>query len=299
MPEPEWPTFTVPEGSDIPLEEKPSSDAGQPPAPAPTGTAAAPSAGATPPVPAGAPPEEMFPKHRYDELNTRNQQLQTQLQELTRLLHAVVPLAKGPGAPPAPAAPPDPVRDRVVGQIQEYMPWLTDAEKLAAMKDRIEAALTRIDEIAQDRELATKTEQAEWDGYAKQTLKAVHAAIAPFYLPAGKTVADLPPFKVQTITDLFVRWIGDDNQRALRYNAHDPGLQQEFVKFFEDEMVHPFKRDAAAALAARARKVGALPVGGQTSSTLGTPPPKPKDDDDEDAVYKRAWAVQQDLAKNG
>ena len=305
-----FPDFTVPEGSGIPktpvepvkLVEGtggPASPAGTPPA-APT-----PAAGTTPPAVPASPAEEMFPKHRYDELHTRNQQLQGQIDRLTGLLTSisnVFPSLRGPAAPAAPAEPIDPERQKDIDTLKRLIPFWDGAESLVSMKARIEAALTDLEELKTERVQSSKQQQAGWDRYAVDSLKAVHMAIAPFYLPSGKSVTDLPEFRKQTITDLFIRWIGADNARAQRYDEHDTGLVAEFKQFFEEEMVSPFKRDAAAKLVVQAKKVAALPVGGQTSSTLGTPPPHPKPVEGEDAMeeaLKRGWAHHQAQVAQG
>ncbi len=300
-PEPTWPTFTVPEGSGIPAEPATPADAGTPPAAPPASAApSSPPAASAATAPAGetTPPDEMFPKYRYDAVRTENERLQAQLGQLTQLLTAVAPLLQKqpPGAPP-PA--PDPVRDKIVAQLYEYVPWLRQAERLAPLADRIEAALQQIDELRQKQAQSVQETQASWDQYARHVVAAAHAAVAPLLVPPGKTVRDLSEFTKQTITDLFIRWVAADQSRATRYNAHDGALVNEFKTFYEAEMVTPFKRESAASLAARARAVGTLPTGGQTSSTLGTPPPSPKPDDDEDAIFKRGWAMTQDMQKAG
>lgn len=307
--DPDWPTFTVPEGSGIPAGDGSPADAGAtPPAPAPVGTApVTPPDGTTPPAATGTPPPEpMLPKYRYDELAERHKQTQSQLERVTTLLQALVPLAKAPAAPQAPAAPVDPKRQALIDELHGLIPFWDDATSLLAKKQQIEETIERLERI--EARLADEQKQrdtegaanlAKWDLYAKETVAAIHAAVAPYFLPAGKTLADLPEFKKQTITDLFVRWISADEQRATRYDRGDATLREDFVKFFQAEMVDPFKRDSAAALAARARKTATLPVGGQTSSTLGTPPPKPSVDEDEDAIYRRAWVHTQDQLKSG
>ncbi len=309
MPETEWPEFTVPEGSGIPANapdgqpfvdaESGSAEAaaGAAPPGAPAGEAPKPAA----PAPSPAPDEEMFPKHRYDAVRTENERLQTQLSHLTQLLTAIAPTLQQLKTPNAPPPAPDPVRDKIVSQLYEYVPWLRQAERLAPLADKIEAALERIDQLSQTQAASRTAEQQSWDNYAKHTLAAVHATVAPLIVQPGKSVADLSAFTKQTITDLFVRWVAADQQRAVRYDAHDPKLIEEFKGFYEGEMVSPFKREAAALQTARARKVGNLPVAGQTSSTLGTPPPKPPADEDEDAKFERlgkqGWAMVQDAMK--
>jgi len=293
-----FPDFGAPEGSGIPKDAAgtPPAGEGTPPASAaPAGTPPAGPAGTTPPV---TPPSDadLVSRSQFTQVHGENQQLKAQLERLTAILTGlgqIIPGLKAPAAPPVPAEPLTPEAQQDIALLKKYMPWWDGVESLVGMKDRIEKAIAKMEQVAEEQQVTSKAEQERDDAYARRSLAAVHKAIAPFYLGPGKEAKDLPEFRRQTINDIFVRWVGMDQERALRYNAYDDALVGEFVQFFEAEMVTPFKREGAVKAVAQANKVGKLPVSGATTSTLGTPPPtvKPAEGEDPlDAALKRAWA---------
>jgi hypothetical protein len=280
----EWPEFSIPDVGK-PEGEPQASGSGEPSGPAPA--AAAPKEPAGTPAPTGAEPkpgDDLIPKYRLDEIAERARKAE---ETNAKLLEIVAEMRRGPAPEPKPAGEPDPDaerKQRLLAQLIELDPRIGKMLELAEHADKITAGLT----ASEQRQLR---EEKEWSNHATATLATVHDAFAKAFSGGKKTGADLPEEMRKTLTDNFIGWVMRDPARAERYDRKDAKLSEEFVTDWNKQFVEPFRRTAVAGQVQQARKVASLPVGGGSSSPLGTPAPKPNDSDDEDAIYKRGWAA--------
>jgi hypothetical protein len=275
-----WPEFKIPDEGN-PGGEPQASGSGVSSDPAPV--AAAPKEPAGTPAPAGEAPNagDTIPKYRFDETSERARRAEEANAKLLELL------ATRPAEKPAPGEP-DPEQERrarLLAQLIELDPRIGKMLELAEHADKLTGIMT-------DSEQRQIREKQEWDAHATRTLGTVHDAFAKAFSGGKKAGADLPAEMRQTLTDNFVAWVMRDptGQRAQRYDRKDDKLASEFVSDWRTNFVEPFRRETVAGQVTQARKVANLPVGGGSSSPLGTPAPKPNDGDDEDAIFKRGWA---------
>lgn len=280
----DWPEFSIPDvgqtEAPAPLAPEPGVPSGSaPPAP---GTVVAGSTPAPSPGPSAG-DDDRIPKYRFDEVLEARRQAEAVNQRLIALLDKQMAATAPPEAPVA--------TDDETARKQRIVQQLIDVDprfgKLLAMGDRADAILATIDRAEQQQ--AAQAE--EYERLAKTTVSSVHDAFAVAAMGQGKTGNDLPPETRQTLTDNFVAWVMQDpsTQRAQRYNARDTSLTTEFLTDWQRRFVDPYRRSTAATQIQQARRTAALPMGGGTSSPLGTPPPKTHDTEDEDAVFHRAY----------
>lgn len=271
-----WPEFTIPDvGAPGAGEETPAGDTSGS-RPAANDQAAKPDAERQPVVGADG---EMIPKYRLDEVTQRNAELQQQLERVLRVLEANRPAPKEDDEPD-----PEQLRkQKIVNDLLELDPRIRKAIELGEKADVIQALL----QTSQEREAM---EKASWDDFANRQLAKVHDGFAAALSGGKRKGAELPQETRQGLTDNFIAWVMQDGsgRRAGRYNAKDETLPTEFIQSFMKQYVDPLRRTTAAATVTAARRVQNLPVGGGSSSPLGTPKPKPNDDD-EDAIFKRGW----------
>ncbi len=295
MPDPEWPEFTIPTAANVssPAPTPPTSPDTSAAAPTPPTSPDTSAAAPTPPTPAA---EEMFPKHRFDEMNTRFEAVRQQNEQLTKLLTTLVTTKAAMAADAAAAKPVDPEKQQIIDQLHEYLgPNLRGALALADKAPVLDELIARFNAFEARAIAREKAEETAAVDYAQRSLAAVHDQLAPLFLGKDKAGKDLDPSRRQALTNLYVQWVGEDATRIDRYNRQDDTLRQDFVKAYQDQWVEPFRRASAATAVREARKVSSLPVGGTTTSTLGTPPAKPLTSDDEDAPFNRAAAMAMDL----
>lgn len=290
-----WPEFSIPDVGQEPAPQ--ASGADKPtepvstvaPTPEPVGTKA----------PDGLPTaDEMIPKYRYDDLL---KEVERQRQMTERMI-AVLEKAKATPAAPVQAEP-DPEAERkqkLVEELASLDPRIARMLELGGSADKILAAIEKMNTFAEEREAEARLKQAEYDGYAKTVLTAIHDAYAKSLSDGKKLGKDLPEETRQTLTDNFIAWVMKDTTRAreTRYNQKDATLQTEFLDSWRRTFVEPWRRQQVAEDVRAAKRVQNLPVGGGTASPLGTPPPKPTDDGDEDAVFKRGWAHTRQLQEH-
>jgi|PlaIllAssembly_1097288.scaffolds.fasta_scaffold00657_7 hypothetical protein len=296
----EWPEFSIPSvdeaGGSAPAASTPGGSGG----PAPTTPGQTAPAG-TPQQTQPSTTDENIPKYRYDQLNTRTQELERNFQQMqemnTRLTDALARAmeAARPAAPNEPALDPEEAqrRENIRKQLQEIYPELGDLNSvrdIIKLKDKLEAV------VAQSEQNASRDAE-RFDDYAKRSISALHNEFAAVF-GKGKTAADLNDDQRREIAKSFVDWIGADPTRIRRYDMGDnAALRGEFIKAWTDRWVEPLRRTGAAQTMRQARTTERLPVGGSASSPLGTPAPKPstqKDDDDE-AIFRRGWEVAQNI----
>jgi len=275
----EWPEFSIP---DVGLGgEPPPSGSGEPSGSTPAAPVTpTPAEGTKAPSEGPKPGDDLIPKYRLDETTARL----TALEAMNKRLMAVLEQRAAPAPAEVPADPDAERRLALLKQIKELSPEVAQAFKLGENADVI---LAMIEETKVRRE----QDKAAWDGYAVKTLSSVHDGYAKALSGGKKTGKDLPQETRDALTDNFVAWIMKDptGQRVDRYNSHDDALQSEFITAWQRQFVEPWRRQSVAGQVTQARRVANLPVGGGTSSPLGTPPPKPNDADDEDAIFHRAF----------
>lgn len=278
----EWPEFSIP---DVGLVgESPEGGSGAPSGSTPAAPVTPlPAEGTQAPAEGPKPGDDLIPKYRLTETTARLTALEAMNQRLLAMLEQRQ--AAAAAAPSEVVA--DPEADRrkaLLKQIKELSPEVAQAFKLGENADVI---LAMIEETKVRRD----QDKAAWDGYAVKTLSSVHDTYAKALSGGKKTGKDLPEETRQALTDNFVAWIMKDptGQRVERYNSHDDALHSEFITAWQRQFVEPWRRQSVAGQVTQARRVANLPVGGGTSSPLGTPPPKPNDSDDEDAIFHRAF----------
>lgn len=274
-----WPDFTIPDVGDV--GEGKETPSGVPSGPAPAALAEPAPVGTGAPVGEPKTGDEAIPKYRFDEIAKERDELRDNLARVLKLMEA----RREPEPFEEPDDPEVAKRKKIVADLQALDPRIAQAFELGEKRDVI---LQLIDEAKQRQE----TEKRQWDTFATKQLSTVHDGFAAAMSGGKKKGSDLPRETRQGLTDNFVAWVMQDGSggRANRYISRDEALPKEFLSEFSKQYIEPFRRQAAAVNVTQARRVQNLPVGGGTSSPLGTPRPKPNDSDDEDAVYHRGWA---------
>lgn len=299
----EWPTFDVP--AEVPKPDAPPVAATPPPAPGtPATPPATPPVAATPPAqpttpPGGAPAtppgpvDENVPKYRLDADREKFESIiNTLTQQNARLMDLVSRGAPGQPPPPTPEtpAPLTPqdliVRDRLYQVVPELKILQELVPHLKVLAEKKDALLGTVDQGAR----MQNAEETYWDRYVERTLASIYDRIAVMQLGEGKTAKDLDDLAKTGVFGAFRGWVTKDKARADRYNSEDPKLIEEFWSAYKAAVYDPQRRDADAALLARAQTPPTLPIGGG-GTPIAPAPPAPVNNLDEDAVHKRAWAT--------
>jgi len=244
------------------------------------------------PPPANDPAAELPAYRREAIANRENQELQSRIDRLERLLDKQN--TRPPVAALAPAAGEE-LTPEQKGVQDKFFKLFPQAKSLFEKAEQILKAA----DVAPG--IAAQAEQAD-NFRAESALKSATDRVAERILGAGKTGVNLRPQARQRVGQAFAQWAGvqymdaDTGQfspqtppdvlaRASRYSAGDPSLFDEFAKDFLSDFT-PVNRAERVADAQRASAKS--PRGGPASAP---PPasPKPPKHDDEDELHNAAF----------
>lgn len=278
------------------VSETPSADAGAGQVPA-TPTAAAP----TPPA---TQDEPSIPKYRFDAVNQRAAEALRENQELKDLLRQSLTTRQPPPAQPAAATPvlSDEEQQYAAETEEVRQEFFKRFPEFAKMADQLESTLKRLEQLAPVAEILPELQAREnryWMGTAKTMLQQVHQQVSTAFMD-GKPLTPGSPTATQ-VAERFSAWTMSDPARVDRYEANDPTLIHDFVTYFGDTFVTPWRGAAPPAPAGpptaqqqTVARVARLPVAGPSA----VPPPvtpKRRDFSNEEEVHEDAWAVVQNM----
>jgi hypothetical protein len=266
-------------------------------------SAAAPPAGSTPPPTpeptAPTPPqgEGFIPKYRFDEVNNRASEWQRENQELKDLLRQALE-TRSAGAAPAALAPPKSEEELAFDQQTQQIrdEFFRRFPKFAAMEAKWDELQARLDAIGPVADIVPQMQEREtrhWATVAQTTLDELHREVSTTLL-AGSPLDPQSP-RGQQVSRAFFEWTKSDPTRVARYEANDKALLKDFVQYFGDAYVAPWRSSAPPSPPApdparvAAARVSRLPVSGP--SALPAPQtPASRTNRDEESVHADAWA---------
>lgn len=254
----------------------PSADHGQP--------------AAAPPAP---PSDPMIPKYRLDQVNERAAEVARENQELREMLKALAarPVTVQPSAPaPVPNEADQAYQQQTEDIRQEFFKRFPEMQTIM---DRWESVLSTLDRIAPVADVVPQMQEREnkyWGTVAQNTLTTAQQEIAKSFNNGTAFPAGSPALR--QINSTFFEWTNGSPDRVARYEANDPTLVKEFVQYFGEVHVSPWRGSATpgpAPRVAQAQRIARLPVSG--SSGIPAPQPPHPTNGSEDAVHSRAWDV--------
>lgn len=256
---------------------------------------------APPPTAAPEQDERFIPKYRFDEVNSRASQVQQENQELREILKQLA--SRQPAAPPADAPVPYQTEEeaayaRQTEEIrQEFFRRFPEFQTQATTLARIEAQLAALAPVADVVPQMQARENQYWGTVASNTLRTLHQTVSTALLN-GQPL-DPASERGLHVSQKFFQWTSSQPDRVARYEANDPSLLQEFVTYFGDTYVTPWRGPSAPAAnpaQAIAARVAKLPNAGPSQIPAPTVPGR--DYTNEDDVHAHAWSVVKNLQQS-